>query len=302
MTATINQDSIRETLNKAYPFSVDKFPLFGPEYAKTSHYGLFRDDTAQCIGSAVGKGYQPHTLDDIATLAEAAMQGFLADNYGDDGAKLNCHWAKGHHVTISPSDSHRQSIFGTKDNIFPRFIVHAGYGGKAFSASLGLYRDCCTNLAELTPAGESVSIKIRHTHSLRPRLEDLVSSFRNLASKWTSIVVTARQLEATEIDLQDFIREVYPQSLTNTHRANTMQHNRAYRIVQRIMSERLKTGRDNPNNLKTATAWEAYNGVQGYVQHTSTRRGRPTHHDRAILALGDTNVKRAMQHALALSQ
>lgn len=298
MMHTIEQQTmIRETLVEAFPFTVDKFPLSGPDGMQTPHYGLFRSDTSTNVGNAVGSGYTPHTLDDVATLTEAALAGFGS---GNASPRMHCHWRDGHHVTIAPSDEHRQAIYGTKDNIFPRFIVSAGYGGTAFSASLGLYRDCCRNLAMLEPAGEHVSTKIRHTHSLRPRIAELVATFQRLAGKWSGIVDTARRLDDVEIELADFVSEVFPLANDASRRSNTNARNRTNAIARRIYRERQAT--DRPlGNLVHTTAWEAFNGVQGYVQHDMRRRGRPTDIDRAITALDDVAVTRAMQHALALA-
>lgn len=277
------QTMIRETLTQAFPFSVDKFPLSGPDGMNTPHYGLFRSDTSDNVGNAVRAGYTPHTLDDVATLAEAAGIAFGEDSL----PRIRCHWRNGHYVTIAPSDEFRQSIFGTADNIFPRFIVSAGYGGTAFSASLGLYRDCCRNLAMLQPAGERVNAKIRHTHSLRPRLAELVRTFQRLAGKWSDVAETARHLDTVEVDLLSFVSEV-------------LGSNRNDAVSRRIYRERQLT--DRPlGSLATVTAWEAYNGVQGYVQHETRRRGRPSDMERALAALSDPAVNRAMQHAIALA-
>ncbi len=297
MITTTTQATIAQTLAAAFPFSVDKFPLSGPDGMGTPHYGLFRSDTAENIGNAVRSSYQPHTLDDVAVLAEAALVGF--DDTGDT-PQIACHWRDGHHVTIAPSNRHRQSIYGSRDNIFPRFIVSAGYGGTAFSASLGLYRDCCRNLAMLEPAGERISVKIRHTHSLRPRIEELVTTFQGLATKWAGIVATARRMDQSLIDLSHFIRTVYPIEESTRGRSRTMAENRASAIVRRILRERQATGRPL-GHVQTATAWEAFNGVQGYVQHDARRKGRPTDVDRSITALADAAVQRGMQYSLTLA-
>lgn len=289
--------TLTETLTRAFPFSVDKFPLSGPGGMRTDHYGLFRSDSAENIGNAVRGSYQPHTLDDVAVLAEAAMAAF---EDGVSSPQINCHWRDGHHVTIAPSDHHRQSIFGAQDNIFPRFLVSAGYGGTAFSASLGLYRDCCRNLAMLQPAGERVSVKIRHTHSLRPRIAELVATFQGLASKWEGIAATARRMSESHVDLTHFVRMVYPVDESTRGRSRTIAENRAAAIASRIYRERQATGRPM-GDVRAATAWEAFNGVQGYVQHDAPRKGRPSALDRSITALSDPAVDRAMQYAITLA-
>jgi hypothetical protein len=48
------------------------------------------------------------------------------------------------------------------------------------------------------------------------------------------------------------------------------------------------------------SAWEAYNAIQGYVQHDASRRGNPSDIDRVILAAADPAVLRAEHLALCV--
>ena len=49
-TVTIDAiEKVRDTFN----FTVDKFPLSGPDGMKTPFYGLFRSDNCQSVGTAV---------------------------------------------------------------------------------------------------------------------------------------------------------------------------------------------------------------------------------------------------------
>ena len=132
---------ISDSVRAAFPFTVDKLPLSGPENLKTPHYGLFRSDNGASVGVACRKGYEPHTVDDVCALVEAAASAF------DGDAKARCLFHDGHYVTVEPSAEYRRSIFGTADNIWPRLIIRAGYDGRAFRAQLGFYRDACRNLA-----------------------------------------------------------------------------------------------------------------------------------------------------------
>jgi len=47
------------------------------------------------------------------------------------------------------------------------------------------------------------------------------------------------------------------------------------------------------------SAWEAYNAVQGYVQHDASRKGSPSDFSRIIGASRDMSVKKAETLALA---
>ena len=64
------------------------------------------------------------------------------------------------------------------------------------------------------------------------------------------------------------------------------------------MRERQQTGRPT-GSPGIVTAWEAFNGVQGYVQHDAKRHGRPSEFTRAIVALRDPAVVRAHDLAMA---
>lgn len=299
-TSTDNATAtIADKIAAAFPFDVDKFPLSGPEGLSTPHYGLFRGDNGQCIGIACKRGYVPHTTDDVAALAEAASAAFSG---GGGDCQVRCTFREGHYVTVIPSDDHRRAIFGTRDNIFPRLIIRAGYDGRAFRGELGFYRDACRNLSMLRAAGQTASSVIRHTHHLRERLEDLKHVFRRLASQWDGIAATAERMEATPVNLADFLRTVYPLPEDATRRTRGTHDRRIERIMRRVIRERQITGRPDLSRFDRAvevSVWEAYNAVQGYVQHDMPRHGRPSEMDRAIMALEDAAVGRALEVALA---
>ncbi|HMO68840.1 MAG TPA: hypothetical protein PKE25_09330, partial [Novosphingobium sp.] len=97
----IVENHVHQAIHDAFPFEVEKFPLMGPERMETPHYGLFRTDTADCVGSAVSQRYEPHTRDDIAALCDAAIAG-----WNDQGMPhISCRWHHDAHViAIRPSD------------------------------------------------------------------------------------------------------------------------------------------------------------------------------------------------------
>jgi hypothetical protein len=288
-TATI-ADRVRE----AFPFDVVKLPLMGPDNARTTHYGLFRDDDNTCIGNAVRKGYETHTTDDVVALAEAASESFNAD------CTISAGFNDGHSLTIGPTREQRAAIYGTADNIFPRFILRAGYDGRAFSASLGFYRDVCKNLAIAVGTGRNYAVSIRHTSQLRQRMPELVETFRQLASGWDSVVTTAARMQAREIELAEFIRQVYPERAERTDAQRARDDNRTREIVRRMERERQATGRA-AGSLERATIWEAYNAVTGWVQHDKQRKGRIDSFARAIAGLNDADTSRASDLALSLA-
>ena len=288
-------DKVKETFN----FSVDKFPLSGPDGMSTPWYGLFRSDT----GTVVGPGsktdrYQPHTTDDVLALVEAAQEAFETD------VKVDCHFRDGHYVSIAPTDGHRRSIFskdgnGT-DNIFPRIFISAGYDGRAFQATMAYLRDLCMNLSMFKTIKETRA-KIRHTSKLRGEMDSLISTFQVLKESWGTLTGVIDELESRQVQMVDFLNEIYPQPAADAgKRAVTVHKNRTEEIVKRLQNERFASGRDLMKSDFIVSAWEAYNSVQGYVQHDSSRKsGFAGQFDRIINASRDQAVHKAESLALA---
>lgn len=288
MSHTIS-DKIRAEFN----FEVNKFPLSGPDRMYSPHYGLFRSDNNDPVGIAVKKNYNPHTVDDICALAEAAEEGFDAES------EVRCYWKDGHYVTIRPSDAYRQSIYGTKDNVFPSLIIRAGYDGRAFRASLGLYRDLCSNLMMLRATDQTISANIQHSNLLHTKLDDLIPTFQNLVAEWNGVVDTAKNLDQKTLNLSSFLREVYPLPAEPSSRTLTTYESRIETIVRRISKERVEVGKTQIPETGIVSAWEAFNGIQGYTQHHTRRHGTHSSIDRAINALENTYVEKALKLALA---
>ena len=296
MSATQSAVALCDVVRESFQFNVVKLPLFGPDNAKTPHYGLFRDDSGESVGFACKRNYNPHNVDDISTLVEAASIAFPANA---EDTKISCYWSgESHIVSLAPSREYRKAIFGN-DTVWPRLLINAGYDGSSFQASLGFYRDICRNMAIIRSAGRGCHAAIRHSSHLRDKIDDLRETFVRLASGWQNVVETAQQMESRQIDLADFLAKVYPQPDDASRRQIETNKQRISKIIRRIQSERMQL-RGSIGSLETATAWEAWNGVQGYVQHDSRRHGSPNAFARAIMAIDDSAVARAMELALAV--
>lgn len=286
---------LTDQVRASFKFTVDKRRLVGPSGESTDHFGLFRSDNNVCVGSAVKRNYREHTVDDVCALVEAGSAAF-----GDNDVKVTCGWKEGHIVTVQPSDDYRRSIFGTKDNVFPRIIIRAMYDSQPFEGSLGIFADKCKNLHIVHAAGGAVHARIRHSNHLYARIGELRDKFYELASNWDNAVDTIRAMESRELNVATYLREVFPQpdAALATSRANTLYFDRMQKIVSRIARERLAVGRFG-KALDKATAWELYSGVQGYIQHDSTRHGKPNNFERAVMALDSKTVAKALELALA---
>jgi hypothetical protein len=275
--------NVLETVKNRFAFEVQKFPLSGPDNMRTEWHGLFRNDNLKPVGSgSVTSRYVPHTTDDILALVEAAGSSFE----GGIG-NVSCYFNDGHYVAVEPTKDFRVSIFGTNDNIFPRIVINAGYDGRAFKATMGYYRDTCKNMARMNCVANS-SVSIRHTSGLR--------------NSWSAVVSRAQSMQAEQVQMADFLREVYGEPEADTGRGATIHRNRTEAIFNRLLNERRATGRGNVGRDWLVSKWEAFNAVQGYVQHEATRKGadRENNFSRIVMAMNDPAVIRAEEY-LALA-
>lgn len=291
----VQSSDISSKVKAAFNFSVDKFPLSGPDGMRTPEYGLFRSDNGEYVTSrAVRKGYVPHQTADVVALTEAATEAF------DGEVDLKFHFDNGHYVSIRPTMAHRHSVFGTADNIFPRFTVSANYGTGAFYASMGMYRDLCRNMSMLRKVS-GVEQKIRHSTDLPSKMDDLIDDFQALRGSWDNVVEAVEQMESNQVRFQEFLAEIYtPPEATDSQNTHTRYTNRIEAIFKRLRRERIQAGKPDLGPGFEVSGWEAFNAVQGYVQWDMPRKGDPSDFARVIRGTSDSAVKKAEELALAV--
>jgi hypothetical protein len=120
-------------------------------------------------------------------------------------------------------------------------------------------------------------------------------------------------MQARDVNLSEFIRGVYAdrvpsateillaESGTNV-RAVTTFEKMVEKIMDRVVRERAATGREKfeVGSHKIVSAWEAYNAVQGYVQHDAqAKKGFTEPLARIIRAANDRHVLKAEELALS---
>jgi ketosteroid isomerase-like protein len=279
-----------------FNFSVEKFPLSGPDNMRTEWFGLFRSDTSKPVGTgSVTSRYVPHQTDDVLALVESAAEAF------DGEMTAECHFRDGHYVNLSPSKEYRRTVFGTVDNIYPRVQIHAGYDGKAFRATVGFYRDTCRNLAFMRQVS-GTSVSIRHTSGLRSQMDELIRTFSVLKTGWGRLTDVVAQLSTAQVDIVQFLNAIYDVPAADApQRAVTIHANRTTAIVRRLRSEMFSLGLGQiPTDFKVP-AWLAFNAIQGYVQHDAIRKGDKSDFERALLASSDTAVAKAETLVMALA-
>ena len=286
--------SAADQVRSAFDFTVDKFPLSGPDGMRTPWYALFRSDGAGVVGEgSVTDRYVPHQTEDVIALVDACESVF------DEASQVKTHFRNGHYVSIAPTKEERRSVYGTQDNIWPRVVVNAGYDGKAFRATMGYYRDLCLNLAMLDKI-EGTTVSIRHTSGLRSKMDELIATFNTLRNSWGTLTGVIDRLQNREVQMVDFLNAIYPQPETDaSKRAVTVHKNRTEAIFNRLTSERYRSNRPALGSDYVVSAWEAFNAVQGYVQHNATRKtGFNGEFDRILLANRDAAVRKAQSLAL----
>ena len=301
MSATTS--TILETVSGNFNFEVKKFPLTGPDNCHTPLYGLFRDDNFGLVGSkSVTAKYVPHTVDDVLCLVESTESAFA-------GCDVQCHFNDGHYVTIAPGLEYRKSVYGTADDIWPRITISAGYDGEAFRVMAGYYRDACANMAILKTVRSCVQ-KISHNGRLRDRMEELKRGFEGLKEGWTNLTDVIDRMEQAPVDLANFLNQIYPVPTADKGRDVTIHQNRTTAIFHALAKERAAIGKSAlpQSGAVIVSAWEAYNAIQGYVQHKATRKGLPKaqtnracDYGRIVAAIDDTTVAKAERLALALA-
>lgn len=292
----VSSNQIAEKVRKEFDFSVDKFPLSGPDGMSTPLYGLFRSDSGTLVGSSsVTSRYVPHDTEDVLALVDAAGESF------DGDMNVECYWNHGHYVNIVPTNADRLAVYGERDNVFPRIVINAGYDGKSFRATLGFYRDLCRNLAMMRQV-EGTTVSIRHTYSLRSKMDDLIATFNTLKESWGGLKETIRHMQDREVDMVNFLDSVYGVPEPDASKTVLGNHTeRTKAIFQRLQDERFRSGRGRMPADNKLSAWEAYNAIQGYVQHDKGFRGRDNvaNLERVLRASQDQHVLRAETLALA---
>jgi hypothetical protein len=283
---------IGHQVREAFNFTVDKFPLMGPDNAPTGVYGLFRSDKTG-VESFVGKGsvskkYVPHTTEDVIALVDAASEAF------EGTATVRTSFNNGHHVGLQPSIEDRRQIYDN-DSIFPRLVIKAEYDGKAFKASVGYWRDLCRNMSIMREVS-GTTVRILHNANLRDNMDDLIDQFGELKESWNALADTAARLEQTNVSLVDFLDEVYGKP----EKPSTRHVNRTRAVFQRAYSEIQRSGRTPMTDSFEVSGWIAWNSVTGYSEHQRSGQRRLSEFDRSLRAMDDPAVAKAERYVLSL--
>jgi hypothetical protein len=143
-------------------------------------------------------------------------------------------------------------------------------------------------------------------------MNELVDTFSQLEQGWENITVAAQAMQQRDVNLSEFVREVYANKIPTAEelilheqkkqRAVTTFEDRMEAIMDRVVDEREKTGRNafQVGEKKIVSAWEAFNAVQGYIQHDAqAKKGFKSDFARILRAASCPRVLAAENLALA---
>ena len=301
--------NIIDTVRSSFNFQVQALRLSGPDNMRTNHFGLFRSDSSECVGAAVSGASVPHTTENVIAGVEAASRVFPSDE-----VECQTHFDAGHHVQILPGRENRRTVYDDaaadvsadngvimSDAIFPRLTIDASYDYRGFRVHLGMYRDCCDNLQMLRSVKSATTV-VRHNASLSDGIEDIVEALSTLTSAWDSVVDACHAMDSKKVVVSAFLRKVYgdlPEGATERMRKS--HEKRTEKILGRLVRETIQTGRDvREVEAGKCSAWMAYQAVQGYAQHDTSRRGSPSAIVRAMRSDQSKAVRLAESLALGV--
>jgi hypothetical protein len=189
-------------------------------------------------------------------------------------------------------------------------MLRGGFDGKGFKATMGYWRDLCLNMSMLETV-ESTSVSIRHSSNLRGQMDELIHSFEGLKDGWENLTAVAERMQSRTVNRLDYVREVFADRMPTDEQLAQLAINpnakiRALKVwdnMLRAMQNRLDSESKRSNRAvgrQEISAWEAFNMVQGYIQHDAqAKTGFKDQFSRILRAANDKHVKRAAQIAMA---
>ena len=296
---TVLPIAIEAQLEK-FPKHITKRQLFGPSGEETGVYGLF-DEHNRFVGrGSVTDRYVQHQLHHIRPII-----GSVLGLPGFRNPIVEARWKEGHYIRIRPDDDYRREIF-KGDSIWPQLDLWFGLGGLPARGRLPMKRDACDNL--MMPRNSSeINFSIKHTKSLETRVARIQDQFHTIVANWDSVVDHCREMHAKRINLKDLLAEMFPEPNGDSKRATTNHNDKINAIWSRITRESYKLNLETPTLASPmTTGWMAYNAIQGYRQHTASRKGEKgmsrerKEFERSVSVLDDSTVQRAEELILSM--
>ena len=297
-TTVSSFDDIQGIIREKFPNEVKRLELpsfnvrgTNGDFVRPRFHGLFLVDAdgipvAEVGDSSVSPKYVPHSREDIETLVEASRQAFQGD------LMVDAVWNEGHTIVVKPTKETFLELY-SEERISPKLAIHAGFAGKPIQASLGFYNTICDNMAILRSV-LTVSRTIKHTLSMRDRLDELVQEFQSIRASWKETQERIQRMNEIRVNTADILRAVFG-DIPETGRGRTVAENRIEKIVTRLNNESMKVG--NSIGMET-TGWRLFNALQGAFQHDFTRKQGDSYL-RALDTWNDATLEKAERIILA---
>tara|TARA_B100000497_G_C7395656_1_gene251384 strand:- start:76 stop:576 length:501 start_codon:yes stop_codon:yes gene_type:complete len=158
---------------------------------------------------------------------------------------------------------------------------------------------------------ESTSVSIRHSSNLRMKMDELIQTFEGLKTGWDNLTEVAANMQSRTVNRLDYVREVFADRMPSQDQLNLLALNpnakiraiKTWENMLKAMQDRLDSESIRSNRAvgrQEISAWEAFNMVQGYVQHDAqAKTGFKDQFSRILRAANDRHVKRAAQLAMS---
>lgn len=125
-------------------------------------------------------------------------------------------------------------------------------------------------------------------------MDELIENYESLKDGWDNLNDFITYMNGRNHSVVSYLQSIYgPPPAPNAGRTTTEYINRIAAVVDRMNDERARQNMDKINlrsENAEASLWELYNGVQGYTQHTKTRKTiggkQPNAFDKALMANG----------------
>lgn len=257
-------DSMPETEidNLIDPVDGSKLPIQGVFFKTKEIARKYGSDSRLVVSHSKGEDYHFQTLQDATDQAIAAYKTLRC--MGSDCVEMSAHFHNGYHISFTQKIEYSQRRFMFENDIvIPWFNLSIPYNA-CFTGNGGGKRIVCSNLFT-TKHVAKFHFSLRHTKNMGERLIGVEKGIQAIAGNWDAFIEHCNTLARKSVSLDAFYEHVYGEK-PDTKRGITVWNDRKAEIRARIDSEANKLGL-SPNN-----AWLVFNGLQGYLQHDTTRK------------------------------
>lgn len=203
----------KEAIHKAgLDWEVSKEPLFDHEGRKVPHFGIFRQDTRQCLG-VVGSNYTPvqnhETFSFLDSLTGAGM-GLEYSTAGciDGGKRIWTLVKLPHRITV-----------GSSEQLMPYLLaVNSNDGSSRLTFKLTTVRPVCSNTLNFALKEKAQTLALRHTTKVKARMDDAQKVLAAIGDQIDNIGLLLNGLSGVQLHgdkMKEFLHATFDLSKEN---------------------------------------------------------------------------------------